>query len=459
MNLPLFLRVKPQRIYLLFWMLVVVLQANCSKDQSPSNPSGTTPETPETVDPAEPTTNTSPNILFVIADDLGIDAMPGYAVGAQKPNMPTLERLANSGIRFTQAWASPVCTPTRASLLTGKYGFRTGVLGVEQSNDLPANERIVQRAMEGRYSTSVIGKWHVTTNNQYDRPEAMGVGHYAGLFTGGVNDYSNWLLTTDGSAIRQDTYMTTALTDLAIDWIAGQDQPWFCWLAYFAPHSPFHLPPQALHTQGVLPEDEASIAANPLPYYFAMIESVDSELGRLLSSLSSSTLENTLIVFIGDNGTPNQVAQAPYAATKAKGSLYEGGIRVPLVVSGYGVSRQGVEDQTLVSAVDLYNTFLEVGGFPTEELDSQSLWPLIHQNGDHERSFNYSEVLGNRANRSGYTLWDGRFKLIVLNNGNELFFDLQNDPSEDTNLLATSLSAEAQSALSTLRVEAQRIRS
>ena len=452
MKLSPFLWVKPQRTYLLFWMLALVLQTSCSKDHSPSDSS--------TKESVEPTNSTSPNILLVIADDLGIDAMPGYAAGVQKPNLPTLDRLANTGIRFTHAWANPVCTPTRASMLTGKYGFRTGVLGVEQSNDLPANERIIQRAMEGRYSTSVIGKWHVTSNNQYDRPEAMGVGHYAGLFNGGVNDYSNWMLTTNGSTRRQNSYMTSALTDLAIDWIAAQNQSWFCWLAYSAPHSPFHLPPQELHSQGVLPEDETSISANPLPYYFAMIESVDSELGRLLSSLSSSTLENTLIVFIGDNGTPNQVAQTPYTTTKAKGSLYEGGIHVPLVVSGYGVSRRGVEEQALVSAVDLYNTFLEAGGFPAEEgLDSQSLWPLIHQNGTHERNFNYSEVLGNRANRSGYTISDGRFKLMVLNNGNELLFDLQNDPSENTNLLATSLSSVAESALSALRVEAQRIRS
>ena len=84
--------------------------------------------------------------LFVLADDLGIDAMPGYALGAQKPTLPTLEGLANNGLRFTQAWANPVCSPTRASILTGKYGFRTGVLGVEQNNNINPNERILQRA-------------------------------------------------------------------------------------------------------------------------------------------------------------------------------------------------------------------------------------------------------------------------------------------------------------------------
>ena len=97
-------------------------------------------------------------------------------------------------------------------------------------------------------------------------------------------------------------------------------------MAYTAPHSPFHLPPQALHHQGDLPADEASIEANPLPYYFAMIESLDTELGRLLSSLSPAALENTLLVFMGDNGTPNGVAQTPYVSTKAKGSLCQGGL-------------------------------------------------------------------------------------------------------------------------------------
>ena len=410
-----------------------------------------------------PANNTRPNVLFVLADDLGIDAMPGYSLGAQKPSLPTLERLANEGVRFTKAWANPVCTPTRASILTGKYGVRTGVVGVEQNNNINPNERILQRAFteqsDGAYQTSIIGKWHVSAGNDFDLPEAMGVGHYAGLFGGGVDDYAQWRFTTNGATTVQDSYITTALTDLAIEWIAEQEQPWFCWLAYTAPHSPFHLPPQALHHQGDLPADEASIEANPLPYYFAMIESLDTELGRLLNSLSPAALENTLIVFMGDNGTPNGVAQTPYVSTKAKGSLYQGGIHVPLIFSGHGVDRMGEEEDALITAVDLYNTFLEAAGLSGEDgLDSQNFWPLVSSSGAGSRVVNYAEVQGDRPNRSGYTISDGRYKLIVFDNGNERFFDVLNDAGENTNLLNGTRTDAAESALTILRARAAAIR-
>lgn len=169
--------------------------------------------------------------------------MPGYNLGEEKPLLPTLNRLTNESIRSTQVWTYPVCTPTRTSILTGKYGYKTGVLGVEQNNNLDPNERIIQRAFEGQYSTSLIGTWHVSNENVYLGPEEMGVGYYAGLFSGGVNSYSSWQFTTNGSTVRQNSYITSALTDLAIDWIQTQKMPWFCWLAYNAPHTPFQLPP------------------------------------------------------------------------------------------------------------------------------------------------------------------------------------------------------------------------
>ena len=404
-----------------------------------------------------------PNILFILADDLGLDPMPGYPIGGQKAFLPTLTQLANEGVRFTQAWSNPACTPTRASILTGKYGFRTGVLGVEQDNNIRPSERIIQQAMreqtDGVYRSSVIGKWHVTAGDAFEVPEAMGVDHYAGLFSGGVNDYHRWRFTTNGMTTTQNSYITTALTDLALEWINAQEQPWFCWLAYNAPHSPFHLPPNELHYQGNLASDEASIDQNPLPYYLAMIESLDTEIGRLLSGLSSATLENTLIVFMGDNGTPNGVVQSPYVSTKAKGSLYHGGVHVPLIVSGYGVERQGEEEEALVTAVDLYNTFLAAAGLsPEDNLDSQSFWPLLNGASTGGRIFNYAEIASNRANRSGYTISDGHHKYIRFNNGTEEFFDLDNDPSEDNNLLEQSLSSSAQNALNALQSKAAEIR-
>src|SRR5690606_18182498 len=107
--------------------------------------------------------------------------------------------------------------------------------------------------------------------------------------------------------------------------------PWFCWLAYTAPHAPFHLPPVNMHTRGALPTDQASIDADPLPYYLAMVESLDFEIGRLFGAIPPADLANTVIIFIGDNGTDRNVVQLPYPMNHAKGSLYEGGVHVPLV--------------------------------------------------------------------------------------------------------------------------------
>jgi len=118
-------------------------------------------------------------------------------------------------------------------------------------------------------------------------------------------------------------------------------------LAYNAPHTPFHLPPNNLHSQGVLPTDEASINANPLPYYMSMVEAMDSEIGRLLSSLSEEEKDNTVIIFIGDNGTPQQVAQE-YNPIRVKSTLYQGGINVPMIISGKDVSSQTSKSTILV---------------------------------------------------------------------------------------------------------------
>ena len=184
----------------LLFMVLALLLTQCSKSSSPS----ADPGVPVADDPPpqddSPASNPSPNLLFVLADDLGIDAMPGYALG-----MPTLE-LANNGLRFTY--------------------FN---LFLEQNNNMDPNERILQRAFNeqtnGAYRTSIIGKWHVSAGNDFDLPEAMGVDHYAGLFGGGVDDYSEWRLTANGSTTVQNSYITTALTDMALEWITAQEQP------------------------------------------------------------------------------------------------------------------------------------------------------------------------------------------------------------------------------------------
>ncbi|MFT6026973.1 MAG: arylsulfatase B [Bacteroidia bacterium] len=410
-----------------------------------------------------PTVTTEPNILLIIADDLGLDATPGYSEGTVKPSMPHLQQLAANGLTFDQVWANPICSPTRATILSGKYGYRTGVLNAESASTIPADEKTLQTMLDERtgnaYAHAIIGKWHLS-NGEPNRPTEMGVGYYAGLLTGAVSDYSDWSFTENGQTSQYTGYITTKITDLAIDWIGTQTKPWFCWLAYNAPHAPFHLPPANMYSQGTLSSDQASIDANPLPYYMAMTESIDFELGRLMDSMSEEEIANTVIIFIGDNGSPSQVVQTPYSSNRAKGTLYQGGVHVPLIISGWGVSRKNEHDASLINSTDLFCTIAELAGatLPNYE-DSYSFEHLLSQTGPVTRVYNYAEVLSaSNPNKTGFTIRNERYKLIEFDLSTRRFYDLNVDPYEGTNLLNMGLTSDEQAELDALLTKASEIR-
>ena len=370
------------------------------------------------------------NILLIIADDMGLDASPGYNLGVTKPTMSNLENMMSSGIRFSNLVSNPTCTPTRASILTGKYGIRTNMLKV--GDVLSTSETSIQKYLDNNlgstYSHAVIGKWHLSTDPNH--PTNMGVGYYAGLLTGGVSSYWDWNLTENGQTSTSTEYATTKITDLAIDWVENQTNPWFLWVAYNAPHTPFHLPPTNLHSQGNLPSDEASIDTNPLPYYMAMLEAMDSEMGRLISSLSQEEKENTIIIFIGDNGTPQQVAQE-YNPLRTKGSLYQGGINVPMIISGKGVTRFNDTEDALINTTDLFATIAAIAGIEVDEInDSQNFKELLSNSNSGKREYVYAE-----SSDLNYTIRNNTHKYIHFENGNEKFYDLSIDPLESTNLM------------------------
>lgn len=392
--------------------------------------------------------SSAPNILLIIADDMGLDASPCYDVGAVKPDMPVLTQLCRDGVVFDNVWSAPVCSPTRATILTGRYGFRTGVLDRITRNagqGIATSELSIQRLLAEHvpapYANAVIGKWHLSDNDNgaADNPARMGVAHYTGLLQGG-GPYTGWRRTTDGVTAVEEGYATTVLTDAAISWIGQRDTaPWFLWLAYTAPHTPFHLPPKALIGDTDWPADAAAIRANPLAYYMLALKALDREIGRLLGSLSSAASANTLIVFLGDNGSPAQAAQPPFSRRTVKGTLYEGGIRVPMVVAGAGVTRAGVREPALVNTTDLFATFAQAAGveisMPT---DSLSFLPLLTDGGADRRAYAYAEfrTTGRQGTlNSGWAIRDDRHKLIVLDNGRQMLFDLEADFSEQRDLL------------------------
>jgi len=387
-----------------------------------------------------------PNILFVIADDMGTDAFAPYNIGADQPNTPTLNRLAEEGLLFTNAWAYATCAPSRAALLTGRYGNKNGV--VRSGLSLPNEEVVLFEHLStltgDSYADAVFGKWHLGDTQS---PNANGIDHYDGSINFGVDDYFNWERTLNGVTSMHDKYVTTHITDEAIQWIDGQTKPWLVWMSHNAPHSPIHLPPDTLYTR-------TDISTN-FDQYMCMIESVDHETDRLLNSLSPEERENTLIIFVGDNGTPDRRLQG-YPAGHGKGSLYEGGIRVPMIFSGFGVDRVNEQESALVSFTDIFATITELLGtdLPGGIHNSFSFRHLLSGTDGPRRIHNYSEIGTAPTERAIRT---EQYKLIINADQTEELYDLIADPFEMTELIAQGLTADLGIVRSDLRTEADSI--
>jgi arylsulfatase A-like enzyme len=413
-----------------------------------------------------------PNVLLVIADDFGTDASPLYATGSQKPKMPTLQSLAKNGIVYDNAWVNPVCTPTRASIYTGKYGFRTQVGGVDDV--LSTQETSIYQATSRAatpYSNAVVGKWHVAGENaDPDSPAQLGVQYYTGFLSGGVEDYSNWNGVEQGRTFNSRTYTTSFFTDKATRWVDRQRQPWLLSLTYNAPHTPFHKPPSQLSKRSrQLSGTEQDIRQNPQPYYFAAAEAMDAELGRFLKNLPSQTRNNTVVIFIGDNGTQRRVVQSPYSEDGAKGTVKEGGVKVPLIISGAGISRKNQREDALVNGTDLFATIADItGAQATTGVDSLSLKDSFSNANFAGRDYAYTEFfsdrVGGRRNEEGgerpnniWAIRDQQYKLIHnVTTGGEELYNLAIDPGEQTNLLLNS-NTDSSIALR-LRSKAQELR-
>jgi len=386
-----------------------------------------------------------PNILLIIADDQGLDASAQYDFSTDVPNTPTINQLAAQGLIFDNAWATPACTTTRGTLITGQHGVSSGVSYVPAVMD--SNTHTLQRYLKSLpssadYQTAVIGKWHLGGGNpDLSHPTDSGVDYYAGTIQGTLEDYYNWDLTLDGQSTTSTEYHTSKITDLAIDWLDTQnqaDKPWFLWLAYVAPHSPFHLPPSDLHSRDHLSGTESDINSNKREYYLAAIEAMDSEIGRLLDAMPIDERENTLIIYIGDNGTPSAVIDASvYDRSHSKGSLYEGGIRIPMVVSGKGVTRMNSHETALVNTSDFYATISNFTGSSITQLnDSYSFLNLLSEEESGLRQYNYSEF--ESSDVTGWTVRNQSHKLIEYADGSQELFQVTEDLGENIDLLEST---------------------
>ena len=370
-----------------------------------------------------------PNILLIIADDLGNDMLAGFNEYEINPLTPTLDSLRASGVSFTNVWSSPICSPTRAGLISGQYGFRTGVLHVGDLLDeaTPSIQQKINEAIPETYAHGIIGKWHLSGQPTImEHPYSFGLDYFAGVIGGSVGSYYEYPLIVNNERNRSYVYATEKFTTLASDWIKTQVQPWFLWMTHVAPHTPHEVPPEGTYSQ--------SDVSDILGMYLASIESLDYYINQLISNMDQTTKENTLFIFMGDNGTDNNILRG-YSALHGKGTLYEGGVRVPLIVSGPHISRKNATDASMIQSLDLPSLILDYIGISNTFEDSQSFLPLLNSSGTH-REYLYSESVN--PNNSVYAVKNLSHKLLVKNE-NEEFYDLQENLLENENLLNNEL--------------------
>lgn len=393
-----------------------------------------------------------PNILLIIADDMGTDAMNGYHNNNALPTTPTLDSLREHGITFKNAMSNPICSPTRASILSGKYGIKNCVQTVGENFDTTHISlfEAVEDQTSGAYDDAIFGKWHLSDPVNLDHPSEHGVDHFEGIIGGGVgNSYYSWNKTLNGSQSTINEYATEHLTTAAINWITSRNKPWITIMAHPSPHTPFHEPPAGTFTQAPLNNNRQK--------FLAMIENLDYETNRLLNAIDPAVLNNTTIIFIGDNGTQGSIIR-DYASDHGKGTLYEGGTRVPFVVSGKGVSRLDEEEDGLVHVADLYATILEIVGasLPGGVYNSYSFIDALIDPSADLKKYNYADL--EAENESDFAIRNNAYKLIEFVDGSQEFYDMIDDTLELTNLIGSLTTAQEAIKLE-LENEAHQIRS
>lgn len=327
-----------------------------------------------------------PNIVFIVADDMGYGDFGCFNYGASQT--PVLDRLIREGVGLTQHYsAAPVCAPARASLLTGRYPHRTGAidtLELRGLDRLALGERTIADYLGGTgYATGLVGKWHNGALDARYHPNRRGFAEFVG-FSGGWSPYVDYHLDTNGHVTKSDgRYITDVFTDEAVGFIRRHArEPFVLLLMYSAPHYPFH----ALE-EDLAPFRDTGTFTNAVSQIYGMIRCMDRGIGRVLDELERQGLaENTLVVFTSDNG-PQFGGRGEMDSTRfncgfagAKLLVYEGGIRVPAVVRWPAGLRGGRQVHGLVHFTDWLPTLLgvaEVAAPRDVRLDGVDAWPAI----------------------------------------------------------------------------------
>jgi arylsulfatase A-like enzyme len=413
---------------------------------------------------------TRPNVILIITDDQGYGDL-GFT-GNPHIKTPVIDRFASESIRFNEFYVSPVCAPTRSSLMTGRYSLRTGVRDTYNGGATMATSEITIAEMlkSAGYNTGIFGKWHLG-DNYPSRPNDQGFDESVIHLSGGmgqVGDFTTWfqgdssyfnpVLWHNGKQEKYDGYCTDIFAEQAIGFIEKNWQsPFFCYLSFNAPHTPLQVPDEYYQRyKNIDPAAGFEKDGRPFPAMtdkdkedarkvYAMVSCIDDNLGKLFKKLDELKIaDNTLVIFMTDNGPQ----QRRYVAGMRglKGSVYRGGVRVPFYLrypAKYAVSK---DIETTSAHIDILPTLAEICNveLPTDRvIDGKSLVPLLNGNTDDwtDRSLffywtrRYPELYNN------ISLQKGNYKLVGQTSYNaeisdfELF-EIKQDPFEQKNLVS-----------------------
>lgn len=406
-----------------------------------------------------------PNIVLLLADDLGWGDLGCY--GARDIRTPRIDELARQGVRFTQFYANgPECTPTRTALLTGRYQQRVGGLecaigtgNVGRYDDavrlaaqgdlgLPASEETLPRLLQqSGYATAIIGKWHLGYGDKF-APGNHGFDH-ALYCIGGEMDYFHHVerqpgslnaLRLNGTPIQRQGYFTDLIAEEAVTWLTEHgpgrsEAPFFLYVPFTAPHSPYQSPGEAQAEPLSVDSSRWSQSDAPPQIYAQMIERMDQAVGRILEALERvGAADKTLVVFVSDNGGTKSAR--PCGLRGFKGTTFEGGIRVPCLVRWPGVLKPGAEYAYPAATFDLTASLAgAASALPNRRFDGVDILTWVAENRAPERDLFWR---GKRGERTWRAVRAGNLKFVSETQtakAEEFLFDLGNDLGEQTNLI------------------------
>ena len=369
-----------------------------------------------------------PNVVLIMTDDQGWGDIHDHSNNLI--DTPVLGQLRNEGARFNRFFVSPVCAPTRASLLTGRYYLRTGVHGVTRGYETMRSqeETLAEILKSSGYATGCFGKWHNGAHYPH-HPNGQGFDEFTGFCAGHWNNYFDTTLDHNGTMIQTQGYITDVLTDRALQFIElNQNNPFFCYIPYNAPHSPWQVPDKYFNKY------KQKGLTDKLACAYGMVENVDESIGRILSRLDVLGLaENTIVIFLTDNGPNSDRYNGDMRGRK--GSVHEGGVRIPCFIRWPGTIEPGTRVKHIAADIDILPTIVDLAGIPvspSNALDGVSLKPLLlgeHTDWEHEDRmlFTFRDDAGNGEPGA---VRNQRWRAVCDGGGEWELFDMVADPGE-----------------------------